>query len=369
VSAIALFNVLLRNRGTLLRVTIGAAVVGVVLAVVLPRKYTAVSRFMPSAADAAAGPMAGLAATFGVTVPGARPSESPDFYAQLLTSRDLLLEAAAREYTVPVEPGSADSVQVRLADVYEVEVPDSAVRVGIAASLLREDIVVTVDPRTTLVTLETTALDPALAVQLNATLIELTNQFNLEKRRSQARAERQFIEERMAELRDELLEAEGELTRFLENNPRYQASPRLAFEAQRLQAQVESRRMLVSSLVQMYEQSRIEEVRNIPVITVIDAPGGLVRRKGGEIVLYAIVGLAVGLLLALFYVYGKEYLRAEGRRDPEAYREFVRLRRLFPGRESGRGRNGDGRSGGGAQLEPPRRPADRILPSSNVPDA
>jgi len=89
-------------------------------------------------------------------------------------------------------------------------------------------------------------------------------------RQSQAAAERGFTEERMAEAQEELRAAENELQRFLQNNRQFQNSPELVFQHDRLQRRVAMRQQVYTSLVQSYEQARIDEVPNTPVITVVE---------------------------------------------------------------------------------------------------
>ena len=70
----------------------------------------------------------------------------------------------------------------------------------------------------------------------------------------------------------ELAFAEDSLKAFMFENRQFSNSPQLVFEEDRLQRQVSMRQDLVSAIAQAYEQARIEEVRNLPVITVIDHP-------------------------------------------------------------------------------------------------
>ncbi len=51
------------------------------------------------------------------------------------------------------------------------------------------------------------------------------------------------------------------------------------FEHDRLERPVSMRQELVTAMAQAYEQARVDEVRNTPVITVIDQPESLSSDK------------------------------------------------------------------------------------------
>src|SRR5213078_3152039 len=70
-------------------------------------------------------------------------------------------------------------------------------------------------------------------------LIDLLNEFNLQRRQSQSRAQRQFTEQRLEQAERELREAEGAQLHFLEANRRYSESPLLAFQGARLERAVQ----------------------------------------------------------------------------------------------------------------------------------
>jgi uncharacterized protein involved in exopolysaccharide biosynthesis len=85
------------------------------------------------------------------------------------------------------------------------------------------------------------------------------------------------------------------------------------------------RQQLYSTLVQSFEQTRIEEVRDTPVITVLDPPEPPVlpepRRLIQRAMLAGIVGAVVGILLAFVLEFVRQ-LRRDGGADA---REFSRL--------------------------------------------
>jgi tyrosine-protein kinase Etk/Wzc len=135
-------------------------------------------------------------------------------------------------------------------------------------------------------------------------LLDQLNTFNLTGRRSRATQERKFTEERMLEVGAELRAAESRLEQFLEANREYRLSPKLTLQQDRLSRDVGMRQQVYSSLAQSYEQAKIDEVRDLPVITtvsepeapVLPDPRGLLLRTLFAMVAGAGLGLAIGFL-------------------------------------------------------------------------
>jgi uncharacterized protein involved in exopolysaccharide biosynthesis len=161
---------------------------------------------------------------------------------------------------------------------------------------------------------------------MNARLIMLLNEFNLQQRQSRALVERRFVESRRAEAEATLREAEASLRQFLERNRTYQSSPELRFEAGRLESAVELQRDVYTALNQAYEQARIEEVRNSPVVTVVQQPEGTAvpaRALKVKLVLGAVAGFLLGLTLS----FGRELVLRQRQQYPADFARLAELRR------------------------------------------
>jgi uncharacterized protein involved in exopolysaccharide biosynthesis len=334
VPLIVLVNVLLRNAPLTLGIPILLFLLIVGYGLLQPRSYTADARFMPeSAAGGAAGRLPGLAAQFGVDLPSGG-GESLDFYMQLLRSRHLLGQAAVTNYSVKLSDDRTASVPLTRLYVEEPAQPDDALRETVER--LRDDVTARADSRAGTINLTTRAPSATLAVQLNRRLIELLNEYNVQTRQSRGRAEREFVEARIRESALELREAERQLERFLEQNRLYESSPTLRFEASRLERSVNLHQQLHNTLLQSYERARLAEIRDIPVITVIDWPEGSEQVAGRGLFGRGLLALILGGLVGLGAAFGREYAIRDRRRNPGAYAQFDylrhgTLRRLVPG--------------------------------------
>lgn len=338
-SLVWLLEILFENRRVLVAVPLALALVLALTPLFAEPEYEATSRFLTEESRQPTG-LSGAAQLFMSFSGGA--GEPLTFYPELMTSMEILKRAAAAEYRVGTEEG--DTVPVSLAAVYEIpEGGDREATLKAVAGELAQDVQVTINSGARMVVLNTTAERPELAVQINRTLLDLVHEWNIRRRQSQARAEREFLESRLEEAQGELRAAESEMQQFLEQNRRYQQSPELTFQLNRLERRVNLIQQRYVSMAQSYDQARAEEVRQTPLINIVDQPSDTVHRVRGSVVLRVLFGLVAGFLLALMIVLIREYVAYERRQRPGQYEHlrqrlsatWAPLRRLLPRRTAG----------------------------------
>jgi uncharacterized protein involved in exopolysaccharide biosynthesis len=320
-SAVGLLNVLLRYRYMV--ATMAVLLPVVVLAVVLtrPRTYTSTAEVVPQSPRLPTN-LGGLAAQFGVSLPGAEASHSPAFYAELVRSRAILGAVADSSYEVDgvVGPLHRHVVESRR------ELPPAVLREE-AMDWLDDELSSSASQRTGVVSLSLRAESPVLASQVLQRMLAELEQYNVGTRRSQARAEREFTEERLRMARNELRMWEERLTSF-ETANRQQQVPHVRAERERLTREVGFREQVVSSLVQAYEQARIDEVRDTPVFTVVDPPHQPARPDRRGLAAKLLAALIAGLALGVGLAFARNVLGGRGAAvADDEIAEFAALRR------------------------------------------
>jgi uncharacterized protein involved in exopolysaccharide biosynthesis len=298
ISLVALAHLIRRERRLIVGCGVGLAILVAVLVLLWPREYTSTATFMPQSSDETLSRLSGIAAEFGVTVPGTDPGDSPAFYASLLTSRDILRAVVLTAY--PVSHDRGDSARVSLVELYEVEGESSAIRRDRAVERFLEDLDIEIERETKLIRMEVTTPWPSVSQGAAQRLLDLVSRFNLTTRQTQAGAERRFVQTRLEAARGELRAAEARLQTFLQRNREFRDSPALVFENDRLTREVELRQQVVTSLVQSFEQARIDEVRNTPVTTIVEPPDLPPQPDPRRLVLKTLLGLTAGLLSGTF---------------------------------------------------------------------
>jgi len=322
-TVLPLANSLLRQRRLLLLLPLTLAVLVVVVGLLLPRSYTASASFAPQAASGGLSRLTGLAAQFGIAVPADDASNSPEFYADLLRSNQLL---RAMVDSVYVFADGTDTVRANLIQVYDIEERTPERSREKAARRLGQHLQVTTDIKTGVVTLEVEAPAAELAEQLARHALHLVGAFNLRTRQSQAAAEREFVENRAEEAQRDLRAAEDRLQGFLTANRTYTNSPQLQFQHDRLERDLQMKQDVYGKLVQAFEQARIDEVRNTPVITIVEEPIRPVKPDSRRLALKALLALFLGGFAGILIALYRQALRRTSDESPDQYAEFVRLR-------------------------------------------
>jgi uncharacterized protein involved in exopolysaccharide biosynthesis len=323
VSLLSIVNLVLRNRyliaGTVFFVT------ALVLLIVLlwPRKYTAESSFMLQSRPNLPANLAGLASQFGLALPTGEANQSPAFYAELLQSREIL--SAVVDSPITLHEGVAVR-KVPLAEWFKVHGATAALQREKTIKKLKKAVDASVSARTGVVTLRVRTRNPELSERISERMLSWLNDFNLEKRQSQASAERRFTEARVEEARQQLREAEDRLLVFTQRNRDTRSSPLFSLEQDRLSREVSMRQQVYTSLVQAYDRAKIEEVRDTPVITVLQAPEQPVRADPLDLLIKMSLTIIVALIVGIWLAMGREALLPRRAIHAAPQTEFAVLR-------------------------------------------
>jgi uncharacterized protein involved in exopolysaccharide biosynthesis len=326
ISLVGVFVVLLRQRRVIALVAMLGVALGIAAGLLARRSYTASASFTLQTSDGGGlSRVAGIAAQLGLpTGLGGQTGQSPEFYADLLTSRQLLRQVVDTRFT------SRQAGQERaetLIELLEVDGATPELKRERAADHLRDQVGAVATAKTGMVEVWCRLPEPGLAAQVLGRMLELLNDFNLRTRQSQARAERRFVEGRLKEVEGELRAAEDRLQAFLQRNRDFRNSPQLTFTVDRLQRDVAMRQQVYVGLAQSYEQSRIDEVRDTPVITMVETVATPVEPDSRRLLVRAILGLLLGGMLGVLAGFAREFSRRRREAGDATYDDLVTLRR------------------------------------------
>lgn len=319
-----LASVLLRERRLIVLTTAAVAVLTVGWVVLQPRTYTARAAFVAEspATQGILGP-GGIASQLGLRAPTGS-GQNPQFLASLLLSRPILEAAVLTEYE---SLSDGYSPQLDLIEFYgHAERGSAERRIERAVRSLRRDLEIRVRSETGVVEVGFRADEPALAGAVAGRLLDLVNEWELARRRSEAAREAAFISERLAKAESELAEEEARLERFLSENRDFSNSAELTFQHDRLQRAVAMRQRLHASLTETHEMVQLEEARAKPVITVITPPTSPAIPDPRGLVLRAALALLAGALLGVVAALLREQLRQSRERDAVAFERFRSLK-------------------------------------------
>lgn len=322
ISLLELVNVLRRRWRLVVGLPLGAAFVTAVISLVLPPTYTATTAFVPEVSPQRRLPagVAGLASQFGLSL-GAEGSQSPQFYAEVVKSRELAHRVLQSRFP---DPRSAHNPpdSATLLRILEVEGESLADSLHRGRKVLDNRVSVRVDNQTNIVRLSVDSRYPELAASVANLFVTYLNDFNAQTRQSQARMRREFVEGRIAQAETELRAAEEGLRAFYERNRRWQGSPQLVVEEDRLKRQVQIRQELYLTLQREYETARIEEVNDTPVITVVDPSLPPQEKSRPRPVLLSVLACVFAGMVGVLWALGAAYLDRARRDDGGEYKEF-----------------------------------------------
>jgi uncharacterized protein involved in exopolysaccharide biosynthesis len=238
-----------------------------------------------------------------------------EFYAWLASSEPVLSTILLD--TVPVgarkgeshDPASATS-WAQLLD--EPPGRDSLAQAR-AVDKLRTHVRANTNLETSLVTITVSAPTRSLAMWLASRIFAELNEANTVTRQTRAGNEFQFLRKRQERAADELRSAEADLTTFYQKNRRFQDSPVLVFEEERLRRAVDLAREVYITLTRSAQDAELRAVRDIPALTLIEGPIVPVRRSKPHRLLLGFLGALLGFALTYTRAWWRDLDAAEHR--------------------------------------------------------
>jgi uncharacterized protein involved in exopolysaccharide biosynthesis len=297
------------------------ALVAVIWTAMAPRVYVSSATFIPAGRKGQA-QASGIAAQFGINVPGTDPQQSPDFYVALLHSRAVQNDVVNAKYAFGTAEGPFNG---SLLDYYGGKNGPLARRRARALRTLDRQILTGTSLKTGAVTLSVRSFSPVLAAAIARNLLAAVDQFNRLRLQSQSVLERQFTEEQLATAAAELRAAEDRLRSFQESNRGFGA-PRLNLDLERLTREVSMRQQLYTSLAQAYAQARIDAVRDNPSVVVLESPEVAADPEPRGLLRSGVLALLAGLFLGVLLAFMREHVLRTRELHPEEDAEYTTLR-------------------------------------------
>jgi uncharacterized protein involved in exopolysaccharide biosynthesis len=332
VSLLDILLVIARHKQLILRTLLVFTVLGVTYALLASEEYTSTAKVVREAQeDMPSGLSGGLAALqgFGINIGGASSGLTPQAYSEILSSREVRLAVVRDTFYFAGEdttttfvdyvdrpPGLVGTILkytiglpgTIMSAIQGNESPPVATQSGVriypteaeerAIKAVNGWISSSVDQETGLMSVSVTAGEPRLAAAMAESFLQhLTDRVST-IRTEKARRNLAFMEERFAEVEQELRSAEETLAQFMDQNSGIQ-SARLQTEQERLQRQVSFKSELYQQLQAQVTQARIELQRSEPIITVVEQPVPPVEQSAPRRTLIVLLGLILGGIIGL----------------------------------------------------------------------
>ncbi len=302
----SLLDLIKNFRNLILAIFLVGTLASLVVAWVSPRVWQAEASLVPSSklTDKPIGAgfwiLASAANGMGVNL-GTNGESLTALFPHILKSRPFLLKILNQSFL-----DSSNQQETLLARLVPTG-RDTLISKNEAIRKFKKKLLSRLDSRSGVTTISVRLNDPILAAAVANAVVKELDQFSRQAKASLASQNSIFISQRLLEIRGHLEENEKALKLFRLENPQLSDSPQLRLEENALVRDVQIQTELLISLNTQMEMARIEEERNLPLISVLNpayAPDRPFSPVMGRVAGGSAVGfLALGLILSFFINY------------------------------------------------------------------
>jgi uncharacterized protein involved in exopolysaccharide biosynthesis len=281
--------------------------ISIVVSVLLPPYYKSTATILPETQSSRLSTLSGisdLAALAGVNVGG--EGSLTKLYPTIIKSEAVLKDVIYARYKTEEFPDS-----VNLIEYWEIKEKKPGAAYEGALKTLREALDVSMDLKTSILSMSLETKEPRLSADIVNNVLDGLDRFILTKRTTSASEQRKFIEGRLAEVKDDLTKSENALKVFRERNRQISSSPDLLLQQGRLERDLQINNTLFIELKKQYEIAKIEEVKNMPVINVLDLARPAVYKDRPKRSVIVIIAFLLTFLGVVVYVVGDKYYRSD----------------------------------------------------------
>ncbi|MCY1719083.1 Wzz/FepE/Etk N-terminal domain-containing protein [Prolixibacteraceae bacterium Z1-6] len=344
IDLIALAKTIWEGRKLIIRTVLIFMVLGVTVALLTPKQYTASTTMVPQVANGSSkmGGLSSLAAMAGFNLNMSQGSSelTPMIYPQILSSAPFQLEmmntpfkfpdleqpvSIFEYYTEIKEPGVLANVKkytlglpfVLLKAMKGTPAESNALASGNLIAFtkdqeeiskrLSETISLDVNDKDGYLTLAVQAEDARLAAQVAQKALELLQNYITTFKVEKASAQLKFIEERYNENKAEFEKAQAVLADFRDKNKNV-TSARARTQEERLQSDYQLAFNVFSELAKQLEQARIQVKEDTPVFSIVKPVTVPIEKSKPNRPMILIIWTFMGGVIAIGWIFGKEFL-------------------------------------------------------------
>jgi len=225
-------------------------------------------------------------------------------YQKIIMSRRLIRDVLTTRFN-SVRQGKI----LPLLDILEIEGEEIEERLDVGYKLLINNIVeVEYSKEFKITTISIATKEPQLSSDIANSIVEKLDRFSRNLTIKKAKENKYFIESRLEETSELLDEAEEELRNFRESNKRIENSPDLQLEQGRLIREIRIQEEVYLTLKKELEIIKIEEVKNMPTIRVLDTAIAPVNKSRPERRKIMAISIFFALTLGIAVPIGQQYL-------------------------------------------------------------
>lgn len=328
-----------------------AAVVGLVVGFSIPKEYTVSSKMAPEVVSKSGGGSLGsLASLAGINLSSMSTSDAvyPDLYPDIVSSTPFIVElfpvqvefkdgktdyyTYLKEYTrspwwtavtkapfkalgwfmglfrekkEPVE-GFANLDPSRLTEEQET-----------IAKAIRGSIVLTVDKKTSVISLTVTAQDPLVAARISEEVIDRLQSYVVRYRTEKSRKDLDYYQGLYDEAKEDYFSAQQRYASYVDRNQGV-VLQRVRTEQERLQNEMNLSFQLYNTCAQQLQAAKAKVQQETPVFTIINPPQvPLKRSKPSKVTILAACIFLGAAIAAVWVLWGRDFLAGLKKKEDE----------------------------------------------------
>ena len=301
-----LLRVLLNKKVYILLITTIFMFSGTGLSFLFKKYYEAEISLYPAKKDISKGlgQFQSLAANLGMN----SANNDQKFNIPDVVKSRLIANKAVNQKWVTVNGSSTDLIslwgfnQTKSFSFFNENKLDSVKSIEKAIKKFNDHVSVSEDRISGLITISTIFEDPILAANI-ANYIGSQVETYIQKENSvQSTKEKLFISERLSIVKNELEESEIELKDFKERNRGYEDSPELFMLYSQFFREVEVKKEVYLTLQQQLELARIEEVKQSPILHILDQAVPPINKSLPNRFMFLIVSTVLGFIISCLQI-------------------------------------------------------------------
>lgn len=312
-------GLLWREKLTIAKVFGVALVLAVIVSFILPKYYESTAILLPASSTTPAlssGTISSLASLAGINIGSSNPEE---MYPDIVMSEAILHDVVLTEF-----PIDSTGATMNLIEYWKIDNDTPEENYEEALDDLRNELSAAVDKDTYIVTLKLMTKYPLFTANVLNAIVNQLDLFLRTKNKTTASEQRKWIESRLKEVEVDLAKSEDSLKVFREKNRRVEDSPKLMLEQDRLVRDTEINSTLYLELKKQLELTKIEEIKNVPIVNVMDEARPAAEKSRPKRMVIAVLGAFAGLFLGIGWVLVDHYYRTPVMEFLSIFRRKVR---------------------------------------------
>ncbi|MFI5250962.1 MAG: hypothetical protein ACHQQQ_00905 [Bacteroidota bacterium] len=302
-------NIIWIHRFKILRIVLigGVLLSGIML--LIHNTYQAHATVMPdittmSLADKL-GSLQEMASAAGLNIGQTSPTE---LYPDIIMSETVLKKIIYDKYQT-----EKFDTTVNLIDFFQIDEKTENLRYEKCLTKLQKSVIsVSLDKKTFMVEVDIETKEPKLSADIANNILDELDIFQRNFRKTNATEQRKFLEQRLDEVSRDMAKAEDNLKNFRETNRRVEQSAQLLLEQDRLTREVELNTALFIELKKQYEMVKLDEIKNTPVVLVLDTARVPAEKSGPHRTVTVLAGMVLLFLFASAWYSTKDYFTSNG---------------------------------------------------------